>query len=160
MERLDPLVYLRSIVHVSLPQLIMISLASFAFALITRNVVSAQSIPNSFPHAYPGIPGGAFGPNWQNCISIPFAVDCLPSEIIADYEVQDQFPNITYSLPHSFAGNIPVNRAGHPNNTLFFWAFEKTNGSLTADVNPPSDDPWIIWLQGGWVHLDITMQAS
>lgn len=60
---------------------------------------------------------------------------------------------MTVPLTRSFAGNIPVNRAGHPNDTLFFWAFEKQNGSLTAPANKSNDDPWIIWLQGGWVLL-------
>lgn len=49
-------------------------------------------------------------------------------------------------LMRSLQGNIPVNRAGHPNDTLFFWGFEKENGSLTAE---DSTDPWVIWLQGG-----------
>lgn len=40
-----------------------------------------------------------------------------------------------------------MQRAGHPNDTLFFWAFEKENGSLTTD----SDEPWAIWLNGGCV---------
>jgi carboxypeptidase D len=44
-----------------------------------------------------------------------------------------------------------VNRAGHPNNTLFFWAFEHAgkNGSLAAPARANNTDPWIIWLQGG-----------
>ena len=46
----------------------------------------------------------------------------------------------------SFKGNIPVNREGHQNDTLFFWGFEKQNGSLTAEDNT---EPWLIWLQGG-----------
>ena len=69
---------------------------------------------------------------------------------LPDFEVTDKLPNITDPLPRNFAGNIPVNRAGHPNDTLFFWAWEKVgqNGSLTAPaVN--NTDPWIIWLQGG-----------
>jgi carboxypeptidase D len=31
------------------------------------------------------------------------------------------------------------------NNSLFFWAFEKENGSMTAE----SDKPWGLWLAGG-----------
>ncbi|KAG6821213.1 hypothetical protein H0H93_004034 [Arthromyces matolae] len=46
---------------------------------------------------------------------------------------------------HSYAGNLPVQRAGHPNNTLFFAGFEKSTGSLTKN----SQDPWGIWLNGG-----------
>ncbi|OJT09784.1 Vitellogenic carboxypeptidase [Trametes pubescens] len=48
-----------------------------------------------------------------------------------------------------FAGNIAVNRPGHPNNTLFFWALEKDNGSLTVGADDRSDVPWGIWLNGG-----------
>ncbi|KAH9945200.1 alpha/beta-hydrolase [Epithele typhae] len=92
------------------------------------STVLSQSIPNSFPHAWPGQPEGDF-----------------------NLEVTEKLPNITGSLPRSFAGNINVNRAGHPNNTLFFWAFEKVgaNGSLTAPASQNNTDPWIIWLQGG-----------
>ena len=71
-----------------------------------------------------------------------------------DFEVTEKLPDITGALPalpRSFAGNIPVNRSGHPNDTLFFWAFEKVgkNGSLTAPADVNNTDPWIIWLQGG-----------
>lgn len=65
-----------------------------------------------------------------------------------DYRVKDSLPNVTFHLRDSFAGNIPVNRAGHPNNTLFFVGFEKSSGSLTSDDNT---EPWSIWLNGGWV---------
>ena len=67
----------------------------------------------------------------------------------ADFEVKDSLPNVTWTLPRSFAGNIPVNRAGHPNNTLYFWGFEKENGSLTAGANERANEPWGIWLNGG-----------
>lgn len=58
---------------------------------------------------------------------------------------------IPAGLPRSFAGNIPVNRAGHPNNTLFFWGFERqgANGTLTAPARANNTEPWILWLQGG-----------
>lgn len=60
-------------------------------------------------------------------------------------------PNVTFSLGRSFAGNLPVNRPGHPNNTLFFVGFEKSNGSLTAPAGERNNEPWGIWLNGGWV---------
>ncbi|KAF7368766.1 Carboxypeptidase [Mycena venus] len=77
------------------------------------------------------MPTTDFGPDWQ-----PY------------FEVTGLFPNLTKIIPRSFAGNVGVNRAGHPNATLFFWAFEKANGSLTNDCLG-NDDPWIIWLNGG-----------
>ncbi|KAJ7721117.1 alpha/beta-hydrolase [Mycena metata] len=75
------------------------------------------------------MPTTAFGPDWQNY-----------------FEVDGLLPNLT-TLSRSFAGNVGVNRANHPNATLFFWAFEKVNGSLTGAA--ASTDPWIIWLNGG-----------
>ncbi|KAF9028443.1 alpha/beta-hydrolase [Hymenopellis radicata] len=92
----------------------------------------AQSPPNSFPQVYPNQPAGDYSPEWQNY-----------------FEVTDALPNITgvfNDIPRMFAGNIPVQRANHPNDTLFFWAAEKQNGSLT-DAN--STEPWGIWLNGG-----------
>lgn len=65
---------------------------------------------------------------------------------LSDFEVTEPLvPNATTPLTRSYAGNVGVNRAGHPNATLFFWAFEKSNGSLTCNS---STDPWIIWLNG------------
>ncbi|KAI0372398.1 alpha/beta-hydrolase [Pilatotrama ljubarskyi] len=91
--------------------------------------------PNSFPHVWPGQPKAEFSPAWQSY-----------------FEVKDPLPNVpTKGLPRSFAGNIPVNRAGHPNNTLFFWGFERqgANGTLTAPAHSHANEPWILWLQGG-----------
>ncbi|RDX42857.1 alpha/beta-hydrolase [Lentinus brumalis] len=91
--------------------------------------------PNSFPHAWPGQPKGPLNAAWQQY-----------------FEVQSPLPNLTgLALPRSFAGNIPVNRAGHPNNTLFFWGFERQgrNGSLTVPAHANNSEPWIFWLQGG-----------
>ena len=65
-----------------------------------------------------------------------------------DFEVRN-LPNITFPLPRNWAGNIPVDRPGHPNDTLFFWAFEKDHGSLTSVANERSGEPWGIWLNGG-----------
>ena len=70
-----------------------------------------------------------------------------------DFEVTHPLPNLTdaASLPRSFAGNIPVDRVGHPNDTFFFWGFEKVGhpGSLTTAACPENSDPWILWVQGG-----------
>ena len=122
-------------------------------------VVNAQYGPDpygkdrngSFPHAYPGMPEGQFSPEWQNCTSMILvcAESLTHSSLYADFQVTDRLPNVTFDLGRNWAGNIPVGRSG-PNNTLFFWAWEKVgqNGSLTAPaVN--NTDPWIIWLQGG-----------
>ncbi|GBE89633.1 alpha/beta-hydrolase [Sparassis crispa] len=88
-----------------------------------------QNLTSSWPHDYPGIPDGDYSPEWQ----------CY-------FEVAESLPNVTWQLPRSFAGNIGVQRAGHPNDTLFFWAFESEPGSLTAT---DSVQPWGIWLNGG-----------
>ncbi|KAJ7159990.1 alpha/beta-hydrolase [Mycena crocata] len=86
--------------------------------------------PSTFPHAYPGMPRTPFGPDWQHY-----------------FEVTGTLPNVTGPVARSFAGNVGVNRADHPNATLFFWAFEKANGTLTGSA--ADSDPWIIWLNGG-----------
>ncbi|PSR71880.1 hypothetical protein PHLCEN_2v12224 [Hermanssonia centrifuga] len=52
-------------------------------------------------------------------------------------------------MSRSWAGNIPVNRPGHPNDTLFFWAVEKETGSLTSTADDSNNEPWGIWLNGG-----------
>ena len=52
-----------------------------------------------------------------------------------DFRVKGPLPNQTFPLERSFAGNLPVNRKGHPNDTLFFWAYEKSYGSLTTDAD-------------------------
>ncbi|KAG8220809.1 Alpha/Beta hydrolase protein [Butyriboletus roseoflavus] len=101
-----------------------------AFAL-TFNLVNAQSSstpPSSWPQVYPGMPSGDYSPEWQ-----------------AYFQVNSTLPNVTWPLARNWAGNIPVQREGHPNDTLFFWAFESSNGSFTA----ASDEPWGIWLNGG-----------
>ncbi|KAI0792052.1 alpha/beta-hydrolase [Abortiporus biennis] len=85
-------------------------------------------VESSWPQDYPGKPSGDYSPQWQNY-----------------FQVTETLPNVTFPLSRNFAGNIAVNRAGHPNNTLFFWGFEHAQGSLTA----ASSDPWQIWLNGG-----------
>lgn len=65
-----------------------------------------------------------------------------------DFEVTEPLPNVTVPIQRSFAGNILTNRPNHANTSLFFWGFEKGNGSLTA-VNQSNDEPWMIWLNGG-----------
>jgi hypothetical protein len=105
-------------------------------AIAALAVAQAQTPPNTFPQAYPGIPNtnSNFSDSqaWQDCkfYTLPFSAR-IQHFVALDFLVKEQLPNMTFSLQRSFAGNIPVNRQGHPNNTLFFWAFEKTNGSLT-----------------------------
>jgi len=70
-----------------------------------------------------------------------------------DYEVTAPLPNITFSLPRTYAGNVSVNRTGHPDDSLFFVAFEKEGGSLGAADGERADEPWTIWLNGGCVIL-------
>lgn len=73
----------------------------------------------------------------------------MPRNRIVIPAKEDDSDVVSARISRSFAGNIPVNRDGHPNDTLFFWAFEKSEGSLTVDAGT-SDDPWIIWLNGGY----------
>lgn len=53
---------------------------------------------------------------------------------------------MTFDLGRNWAGNIPVGRTGHPNNTLFFWAFEKEDSSLTATADERSNEPCGIFI--------------
>ncbi|KAF7307471.1 Alpha/beta-hydrolase [Mycena indigotica] len=106
----------------------LLAISLVALALGPSRYANAQA-PSTYPHAYPGMPKTGYGPHWQNY-----------------FEVTSPLPNITKPLGvRSFAGNVGVNRAGHPNATLFFWAFEKTHGSLTAKS---TTEPWMIWLNG------------
>ncbi|KAK7685714.1 hypothetical protein QCA50_011058 [Cerrena zonata] len=91
--------------------------------------LSQNTTPSSWPHVYPGIPTGDYSPAWQDY-----------------FLVKGSLPNVTFDAGRSFAGNIGVNRAGHPNDTLFFWGYEHEEGSLTDDGN---NAPWGIWLNGG-----------
>ncbi|KLO07455.1 alpha/beta-hydrolase [Schizopora paradoxa] len=105
---------------------------SFVFSFLSFGTAALAQAINSFPKAYPGMPSGDFSTAWQTY-----------------YEVTDPLPNISFALSRNWAGTIPVNRANHTNDTLFFWAFEKENGSLTANAGERSDEPWAIWLSGG-----------
>ena len=63
-----------------------------------------------------------------------------------DFQVTEKLTNVTWDLgKRNWAGNIPVNRPGHPNDTLFFWGFEKDEGSFTEEN---SDKPWGIYIEG------------
>ncbi|KAJ7472558.1 alpha/beta-hydrolase [Mycena latifolia] len=95
--------------------------AVLPYALATQNWSS--------PAHYPGKPTGGYSPEWQNY-----------------FEVTDPLENVTWPLPRNWAGSISTHTVGSPNNTAFFWGFEKSNGSLT-DTN--STEPWMIWLAGG-----------
>jgi len=144
--------------------------ASTFLGLLVAATALSQQVPSSSPHAYPGIPNNyvnfANSAAWQKC-ELLFHFILLPYSTVLnlDYLVKDPMPNVTFPLQRSFAGSVPVNRPGHPNNTLFFYAFEKSNGSLTnqrdltspwakkirswRDVDYRNLSRWIIWLNGG-----------
>ena len=106
-------------------------LSSATIALITvLRICVAQKVQNSWPQNYTGIPSGAFTPQWQNCACKSLApLQSQLSRISPDFEVTDPLPNVTEALPRSFAGSISTNSVGHANDTLFFWGFEKEEGS-------------------------------
>ncbi|THU97262.1 alpha/beta-hydrolase [Dendrothele bispora CBS 962.96] len=116
--------------------------AALVLASVLLNTVDAQipipsQLPSTFPHNYTGIPAGGYSPEWQDY-----------------FRVTGDLANVTRgSTSTSYAGNIGVNRDGHPNNTLWFWAFERTseggNGSLTAAAGERENEPWMVWLNGG-----------
>ena len=111
-------------------------------------------VQTSAPFAYPDMPMTPYGPDWQPCESLQSICPLATTHhaaICPDYEVMDPLPNVTWTMPRSFAGSVSVNRDNHPNNTLFFYAFEREDGSLTAADGGRTDEPWVIWLNGGWV---------
>jgi carboxypeptidase D len=119
------------------------------FALFAATSVVQALVPSSFPHAYPNQPSGEYSPAWQKCkhrllVSSAFS-NSLPQTSNFQVILTEQLPNVTWTLPRNWAGNIPVQRAGHDDDTLFFWAFEHEYGSFTAAAN---DKPWAIWLNG------------
>jgi len=69
--------------------------------------------------------------------------------VLLDFQVTNKLPNVTYDIGRTYAGNIGVQRPGHPNDTLFFIGVEKAKGSLTASPSPRNRDPWGLWLNGG-----------
>ncbi|KAF8659838.1 hypothetical protein AX16_001723 [Volvariella volvacea WC 439] len=109
-----------------------LALLAFSTAFVRSQDPETSSPPSSFPHQYPNQPTRELSPEWQTY-----------------FEVTEPLPNVTFPLGRSFAGNIPVQRPGHPNDTLFFVAFEHQNGSLTAAADENNTDPWGIWLNGG-----------
>ncbi|KAF9525355.1 Alpha/Beta hydrolase protein [Crepidotus variabilis] len=108
------------------------ALALFSLLNIATAQYDVPNPPSTYPHDYPGKPSGDYSPQWQKY-----------------FQVTDKLPNITFPMGKTYAGNLPVNRANHPNDTLFFWGFEKSPGSLTASLKPSNAEPWGIWLNGG-----------
>lgn len=89
----------------------------------------------------------------RNGSNVCFHAMCSPIALLTshpDFKVTDKLQGVDFDLGNNFAGNIAVQRQGHPNDTLFFWAFEHQNGSLTASASN-NNQPWAIWLQGGFV---------
>jgi hypothetical protein len=79
---------------------------------------------------------------------------------LSDFKVTTKLPGLDFDIGTSYAGNINVQRAQHPKNSLFFWGFESQNGSLTADVGELMDRPWAVWLQGGCVLCSLCPQRK
>jgi len=92
-------------------------LFTISFSLLS-NLVIAQA---------PLTPGGEPNSTWQSF-----------------YEVTQPLPNVTFDVGRMFAGNVPIERG--PDLSLFYWAVESTNGSLTSN---DTQKPWHIWLNGG-----------
>jgi hypothetical protein len=75
----------------------------------------------------------------------------LRTVVCADFQVTQSLSGVSFDSGRNWAGNVGVNRPSSPNNTLFFWGFEKEHGSLTAKAGERKDEPWGIWLNGGCV---------
>ncbi|PSR78206.1 hypothetical protein PHLCEN_2v7538 [Hermanssonia centrifuga] len=109
--------------------LILHTLGALSFGALAN---AAKEPPSSSPKNYTGIPPGDYSTQWQQY-----------------FQVEDPLPDINFSLGNNYAGNILVQRPNHPNDSVFFWGFEKENGSLTAAAGEREIEPWAIWLQGG-----------
>lgn len=77
-------------------------------------------------------------------------------------QLQDKFcvgnlPNVTWTIGRQYAGNLPVQRG--TNISLFFWAVESQQGSLTAPAGE-NNAPWNIWLQGCVACFALTGSTS
>jgi len=107
-------------------------LATLAAFIFVTSASCQDELPSSYPHDYPNKPSGDYSPQWQNY-----------------FRVQYPLPGVNFPLSRSYAGNLPVGREGHPNNTLFWWGFEQSTGSLTTAASPRNTKPWTIWLNGG-----------
>ena len=70
---------------------------------------------------------------------------------LVDFKVNDTHTGIA-DFPRVYSGNLSVNRTENANNTLFFMGFEKEEGSLTAADGERVDQPWMIYIAGGWVQ--------
>ncbi|PSR78203.1 hypothetical protein PHLCEN_2v7535 [Hermanssonia centrifuga] len=86
------------------------------------------------------------------------AISCEPNRREAYYGINQRWcdeplPGIDFDLGNNYAGNILVQRPNHRNDSLFFWGFEKEDGSLTAAAGERDTEPWAIWLQGGFVRF-------
>ena len=117
-----------------------------------RLSLAVAVLPPILPQVYPGPPSGDYSPAWQQCKCIILSHNVKfrsRSTPVPDFQVTEKLPGVDFNLSNSYAGNIGVQRPGHPNDTLFFWAFEHQSGSLTAAVGDNTKQPWAIWLQGG-----------
>ncbi|KZV96767.1 alpha/beta-hydrolase [Exidia glandulosa HHB12029] len=119
----------------------MVARTPLAFAFTALALRTAALLPPaSAPHVYPGQPSGPYSTQWQ-----PY------------FKVNNSQLNLAFDPPSSFAGNVMTSRPGHDDDTLFFWAFESSAGSL---VNATSSDPWMIWLNGGQAFIILPGASS
>jgi carboxypeptidase D len=128
--------------------------ASLLLWLLSCVLLSVQQPQpaSSWPVEYDDQPSRPYSPAWQNCAQI---LQIFPSYLYRCFSELDfrvgSLLNVDWTVGRGFAGNVDVMREGHPNNTLYFWAWEKHEGSLTAPADPSNHEPWMIWLNGGWV---------
>ena len=87
--------------------------------------------------------------NGKNVDSSLLSEEHAANENSKDFLVKDPLPNVTFPINRNWAGSITVNRTNQHNDTLFFWAFESKEGSLTSSANANATEPWALWLNGG-----------
>jgi hypothetical protein len=73
---------------------------------------------------------------------------CLPCLQVADFFVKDNVPGVDFDISRSWAGNILTHPDKSANDYLFYWAFEREEGSLAAKKGERSNEPWAIHVDG------------
>jgi hypothetical protein len=131
-----------------------VNLGTFLLAIGVDGKKSTSTTENVQDEAAPTTP---YGPDWQACTSSSPCLVASSTDGPTDFKVStSSLPKISFALPNSYAGLVSVNRPNHPDDQLFFWAFESSQGSLSASAGQQAGKPWGVWLNGGCVVLSIS----
>lgn len=131
--------------------IVLTSLQILILAGLDATTVHALPTGGSLFKRGSGPPSGDYSPQWQQCEFSLIPGNSSAQRLSVDFQVKDPLPGINFTLGNNYAGNIAVQRPQYPDDSLFFWGFEQSPGSLTAPANRSNNKPWAVWLQGGSV---------